>query len=324
MKKKILITGCAGFIGFHLAFNLIKNKDLEIYGLDNLNNYYDVDLKKKRINILKEKKNFHFTKVDLKNFKRLEKYFNKKNFFAVYHLAAQAGVRYSILNPKVYLDNNINAFYNVMYLSNKEKVKHFLFASTSSVYGSKNKFPLKEDMNTDKPMSFYAATKKCNEVMAYSYSHIFKMKITALRFFTVYGPLGRPDMALFKFANAIKNNKKLNLFNKGNHVRDFTYIDDVVHYLIKLLNKLPVNKENFQILNISNSSPKNLKKYLMTIEKKLEKKSKKNLLPLQKGDVLKTHGDNKKLIKIAGKLTPTSLEFGIGKYIDWFKKFYGR
>ena len=149
------------------------------------------------------------------------------------------------------------------------------------------------------------------------------MKITALRFFTVYGPLGRPDMALFKFANAIKNNKKLNLFNKGNHVRDFTYIDDVVHYLIKLLNKLPVNKENFQILNISNSSPKNLKKYLMTIEKKLEKKSKKNLLPLQKGDVLKTHGDNKKLIKIAGKLTPTSLEFGIGKYIDWFKKFYG-
>ena len=323
MKKKILITGCAGFIGFHLALNLSKNKNLEIYGLDNLNNYYDVNLKKKRINILSEKKNFHFTKIDLKKFTRLEKYFIKKNFFAVYHLAAQAGVRYSILNPKVYLDNNINAFYNVMYLSNKEKVKHFLFASTSSVYGSKNKFPLKETMNTDKPMSFYAATKKCNEVMAYSYSHIFKMKITALRFFTVYGPLGRPDMALYKFANAIKNNKKLNLFNKGNHVRDFTYIDDVVYYLIKLLNKLPNNEENFQILNISNSNPKNLKKYLDTIEKKLEKKSKKNLLPLQKGDVLKTHGDNKKLIKIAGKLKVTSLDLGIGKYIDWFKKFYG-
>ena len=323
MKKKILITGCAGFIGFHLALNLSKNKNLEIYGLDNLNNYYDIDLKKKRINILNEKKNFHFTKIDLKNFEGLKKYFTKKNFFAVYHLAAQAGVRYSILNPKVYLDNNINAFYNVMYLSNKIKVKHFLFASTSSVYGSKNKFPLKENMNTDKPMSFYAATKKCNEVMAYSYSHIFKMNITALRFFTVYGPLGCPDMALFKFANAIKENKKLDLFNKGNHVRDFTYIDDVVYYLIKLLNKLPKNEENFQILNISNSSPKNLKKYLTTIEKKLKKKSKKNLLPLQKGDVLKTHGDNKKLIKIAGKLKPTSLESGIGKYIDWFKKFYG-
>ncbi len=323
MKKKILITGCAGFIGFHLALNFSKNKNLEIYGLDNLNDYYDIDLKKKRINILNEKKNFHFTKIDLRKFTILEKYFIKKNFFAVYHLAAQAGVRYSILNPKVYLDNNINAFYNIMHLSNKKKVKHFLFASTSSVYGSKNKFPLKENMNTDKPMSFYAATKKCNEVMAYSYSHIFKMKITALRFFTVYGPLGRPDMALFKFANAIKNNKKLNLFNKGNHVRDFTYIDDVVHYLIKLLNRLPTNEENFQILNISNSSPKNLKKYLTTIEKKFKKRSKKNLLPLQKGDVLKTHGDNNKLIKIAGKLKPTSLESGIGKYIDWFKKFYG-
>lgn len=324
MKKKILVTGCAGFIGFHLANKFLEKSNIQVYGIDNLNDYYDVDLKKKRIQILKKKKNFKFTKIDLRKLNDLKKFFNNKKFFAVYHLAAQAGVRYSILNPKVYLDNNINAFYNIMYLSNKENVNHFLFASTSSVYGSKNKFPLKENMNTDKPMSFYAATKKCNEVMAYSFSHIFKMKITGLRFFTVYGPLGRPDMALYKFVKSIVDGKKLDLFNKGNHVRDFTFIDDVVNYLIKLLNKLPKNKENFQILNISNSVPKNLKKYLITIENKLEKKSKKNLLPMQKGDVLKTHGNNKKLVKIVGKIKPTSLEIGISRYIEWFKNFYGK
>ena len=323
MKKNILITGCAGFIGFHLANKFLENKNVKIYGIDNLNDYYDVDLKRKRIKILKTNSSFNFKKIDLRNFENLQKYFHNKKFYAVYHLAAQAGVRYSILNPKVYLENNISAFYNVMYLSNKQKVKHFLFASTSSVYGSKTQFPLKEKMNTDKPLSFYAATKKCNEVMAYSFSHIFKLKTTGLRFFTVYGPLGRPDMALYKFAKAISKNKKLELYNKGNHVRDFTFIDDVVFYLIKLLNKKPNNNENFQILNISNSLPKNLKIYLKIIEKNLNKKSKKKLLPLQKGDVLKTHGDNSVLVKKVGKLNPTSLEKGIKNYIHWFKDFYG-
>jgi len=322
MKKNILITGCAGFIGFHLATQILEIKDMRVYGIDNINDYYDVNLKKKRINILNKKKNFFFSKIDIKNYQKLQSFFSKKKIDVVYHLAAQAGVRYSILNPKNYLENNINGFYNILYLSNKKNVKHFLFASTSSVYGKKNKFPLKEEMNTDKPMSFYAATKKCNEVMAYSFSHLFKIKITALRFFTVYGPLGRPDMALFKFANSIIKGKKLKLFNKGNHVRDFTFINDVIYYLIKLLNKAPKNKENFQVLNISNSVPKNLKTYLQIIEKKLGKKSKKKLLPLQKGDVLKTHGDNRKLVNIAGKLKPTSLEIGIEKYINWFIKFY--
>ena len=239
MKKKkenILITGCAGFIGFHLSNTLIKSNKYNVYGIDNLNNYYSKKLKNHRLNILKKNKNFFkFSKADISNKTKLSSIFKKHKFHIVINLAAQAGVRYSIENPETYYKSNINGFFNILNCSLEQKVSHLLFASTSSVYGNTNKFPITENFTTDKPLSFYAATKKCNEVMAYSYSNIYKMPITAMRFFTVYGPLGRPDMSLFKFTKLIKENKKIDLFNNGNHVRDFTYVDDIVDGIYSLI-----------------------------------------------------------------------------------------
>ncbi|MDC3156881.1 NAD-dependent epimerase/dehydratase family protein, partial [Pelagibacteraceae bacterium] len=207
----ILITGCAGFIGYHISNHLIKNKKNNVYGIDNLNAYYDINLKKKRLSLLTKNSNFKFNKIDIKHYQKLENFFLKKKIKVIIHLAAQAGVRYSINSPRTYVDNNITGFFNILEISRKYKIKHLLFASSSSVYGSYNKLPLNEDMNTDKPDSFYAATKKCNEVMAYSYSNLYNIKITGLRFFTVYGPFGRPDMALFKFTQNIFNNKTIKL-----------------------------------------------------------------------------------------------------------------
>ena len=232
---KILITGCAGFIGYHLSKKLSLNND-KIFGIDNLNNYYDVDLKKKRLNNLSSK-NFSFSKIDIKDYKNLKKFFKKNRFDIVYHLAAQAGVRYSIFNPETYFENNLKGFFNILECCREFKIKNLIFASTSSVYGKQKKFPLKEKYLTDKPLSFYAATKKCNEIMAYSYSQIYNLKCTALRFFTVFGPFGRPDMALYKFSNSIVKNKNLELYNSGNHTRDFTYIDDVIIYLERFKKK---------------------------------------------------------------------------------------
>ena len=227
---KILVTGCAGFIGYHLCLKLLEKNKHKVYGLDNISNYYDVKLKNSRLKNLKEHPNkFYFHKIDIANFNKLKNNFKKNNYDYVIHLAAQAGVRASIQKPSQYVRSNLTGFFNILEISKIFKIKHLVFASTSSVYGSTKKFPLSEDNNTDKPLSFYAATKKSNELMAYSYSNIHKLPCTGLRLFTVYGPYGRPDMSLFKFTKAIFNSNKIDLFNRGDHVRDFTYIDDVVY-----------------------------------------------------------------------------------------------
>ncbi len=314
---KILITGCAGFIGYHLAKKLFLSND-KIFGIDNLNNYYDIDLKKKRLNNLKSK-NFFFYKIDIKNYKKLSKLFKKNKFDIVYHLAAQAGVRYSIKNPESYFDNNLKGFFNILECCRKFKVKNLIFASTSSVYGKQKKFPLKENYSTDRPISFYAATKKCNEIMAYSYSEIYKLKCTALRFFTVFGPFGRPDMALYKFSSSIVKNEKLELYNSGKHIRDFTFIDDVIIYLERFKNKKQSNY--FEVFNVCSNKPISLKKYLNYIEKNLGLKAKVKKLKLQQGDVVKTHGENKKIKKHLGNHIFKKIDVGIHRFIIWFKKY---
>jgi len=318
---KVLITGSSGFIGFHLA-NLLLKKKIEVLGIDNLNNYYDVELKKNRLNILKKNKNFIFYKFDLKNIDKLNEVVKKNKIKTIVHLAAQAGVRYSIENPKTYLKNNLEVFFNILEVSRNNKLKHLIFASTSSVYGENKNFPLKENEDTSKPLSFYAATKKSNEVMAHSYSYIFKLPCTALRFFTVYGPYGRPDMALFKFTKNIIDNKKIELFNNGNHFRDFTYIDDIISGIYSIIKKPSKNKTPFNIFNIGNGDSRKLKDYLHIIEKKLGRKALIKNLPLQKGDIIKTHSDIHSLNNFSNYKPKTKIEEGVGKFIDWFMKYY--
>lgn len=320
---KILITGCCGFIGFHLVLNLLNKKKYKVVGIDNLNSYYDLKIKKDRLKIMNKKSsNFHFKKIDITNKNGLKQVFSNYDFDCVINLAAQAGVRYSILNPTTYTDNNINGFFNILDLSKENSIKHLIFASTSSVYGSNDLFPLKEDTKTDKPLSFYAATKKSNEVMAYAYSNIYKMSITGLRFFTVYGPYGRPDMALFQFVDSIFKSKTISLYNKGDHIRDFTYITDVVNSVEKLINKPPKNKVPFDIFNIGCARPQTLKKFLSIIETCIGKKAKVKYLGLQKGDVYKTHASIKKLEKKIGYKPETKIEEGIKKFVDWYKDYY--
>ena len=320
---KILITGYAGFIGFHLVNKLIKNKNNYVVGIDNFNNYYDVNLKKKRNKILNKQsiKNFKGIKVDLNNIKKISYLFKKYKFDYVVHLAAQAGVRYSIKFPKKYFNSNIKGFFNILELCKEFRVKHLIIGSSSSVYGNSKKFPLSENNETNKPLSFYAATKKSNEVMSYSYSNIYKLPISALRFFTIYGPSGRPDMALFKFSDAINKNKIIKLYNKGDHYRDFTYIDDAIKNIIKII-KIPPKKDiPFRVINIANGKPEKLSLFIKLIEENLRKKSKVLLLPIQKGDVFKTHGDTKFLKKLVKNKTNTNIKFGVKKFIKWFKKY---
>ena len=315
----LLVTGAAGFIGFHLVKKLSQDKKNTVYGIDNLNDYYDINLKKERLSLLKKNSNFFFKKIDITNKKKLFTYCKTVKPKIIINLAAQAGVRYSIQNPETYLNNNVMGFFNILEISRILKIKHLIFASTSSVYGSNKKFPLNESMNTDKPLSFYAATKKSNEVMAYSYSNIYKVPITGVRFFTVYGPYGRPDMSLFKFSTNIISGKRINLFNNGKHVRDFTYIDDVVNSITKLIPNIPNGDIPYEIYNIGNGNPKKLSDFLNLIEKYLSKKSLVKNLPLQDGDVIKTHADISKL-KNKIKYSPeTNIEVGIKKFIDWIK-----
>ncbi len=320
--KNILITGCAGFIGFHTSLKFIQNKNFRIYGIDNLNNYYDVKLKKERLKILRKNDNFIFHKIDLCNYQILIKKLKKIKFYNIFHLAAQAGVRYSINHPEEYVKSNLIAFHNILELSKNLKAEHLFFASTSSVYGNSKKFPLKENFNTDNPMTFYAATKKSNEVTAYSYSNIYNIPMTGLRFFTVYGPYGRPDMALFKFTKNIFKNKKIEIYNNGNHYRDFTYVEDVANILVKLSINLNKKTKKYRILNIASSKPIKLKKFLKTIEDFTNKRFKYNLLPLQIGDVRKTHADNKNLLNVIGKFNFTTIEVGIPLFIKWYIDFY--
>ena len=318
---KILVTGSSGFIGFHLSNTLLK-KNYKVVGIDNHNKYYDVNLKKNRLKILKKYKNFTFCKFDLINKSKLNEIVKYHNIKIIIHLAAQAGVRYSIENPETYVKNNLEVFFNVLDISRQNNLKHLVFASTSSVYGESNNFPLKEKEDTSKPLSFYAATKKSNEVMAHSYSSIFKLPCTALRFFTVYGPYGRPDMALFKFTKNIKENKKIDLFNNGNHFRDFTYIDDIVSGIVSIISKPSKKRIPFDVFNIGNGNPRKLKDYLSIIEKKLGKKAKIKNLPLQKGDIIKTHSDIASLNNLTKYKPNTNIEKGVTKFIDWYLEYF--
>ncbi len=333
--KKILITGAAGFIGFHVTLNLLKSGK-KVVGIDNLNNYYDTNLKYSRLKILKKFKNFSFNKIDLLEEKKLEDIFKKNKIQKVINLAAQAGVRYSLINPRSYINSNIVGFFNLLDLSKKHKIKHFVYASTSSVYGALKKMPFKEKYSTDHPIQLYAATKKSNEVIAHAYSYIYNLPTTGLRFFTVYGPWGRPDMALFKFTKNILSNKKIEIFNYGNHSRDFTYIDDIVQGIIKSLKKIPKNNRNFdfknpnlaessapfEIYNIGNGKKVKLMKYIGEIEKYLKIKSKKKYVQIQQGDIKDTHANLSKInIKLGYKST-TSIKKGIKNFLDWYLDYY--
>jgi UDP-glucuronate 4-epimerase len=315
----ILITGAAGFIGSHLCNYLNKKKIDNIIAVDNLDPYYDVSLKKARIKLIN--KNVNFINLDLRNKQKLLNLFKKYKFKKVIHLAAQPGVRYSLTNPTTYFENNLLAFYNLIEFSRQFKVKHFIYASSSSVYGNIKKFPLKEEYSTNKPVSFYATTKKCNELIADSYFLNFNLNCTGLRFFTVYGPYGRPDMSLFKFVNAGISNKKINIFNNGKHVRDFTYIEDVVDAIYKIVKNKKKNISH-QIYNIAGGKPNSLKNYILEIEKILKKKIKKKNISLQKGDVIKTHADVTKLKKDYQFKAKHDLKRGLKKYIEWFKEYY--
>ena len=322
-KINILITGCAGFIGFHLCKKLVSSK-INIIGIDNLNKYYDLKLKKKRLTILKKFKNFSFYKEDIRNNNKLIKIFNKHTFTYVVHLAAQAGIRYSVQKPDLYFSNNLKGFFNILDASKNFKIKHLIFASSSSVYGDSLKFPIKENFNTDNPLSFYAATKKSNEVMAHAYANIYKLPLTCLRFFTVYGPYGRPDMALFKFCEAIKSSKKINLYNKGHHIRDFTYIDDAIISVTKIIKKIPNKKIPFAKYNIGSDKPIKLIKFLKIIENRLNLKARVKFLTFQKGDVLKTHASVKSLFNKIKYKPNTNINNGIKEYVNWFNIYYGK
>ena len=317
----ILVTGAAGFIGYHLTKKIL-NKNREVIGIDNINSYYDISLKKDRINNLKKNKKFSFYKVDLSSYKKLNNIVKKNKIKIIIHLAAQAGVRYSIKNPRTYFKSNLEGFFNILEVSRHNKIKHLIYASTSSVYGDSKKFPLNESDRTDQPLSFYAATKKSNEVMAHSYSYIYQLPSTGVRFFTVYGPFGRPDMALFKFTKNIIKNHPIELFNNGNHLRDFTYVDDIVNGIYSLINKQSKKNIPYEIFNIGNGTPKKLLDYLKYIEKNLKKTSKTKKLPLQAGDIVKTHSNINKLKKYTGYKPKTNIEIGITRFIEWYKDYY--
>ena len=323
MKKyKILVTGCAGFIGFHCCVSLFKKKHFQIIGIDNINSYYDQKLKKNRLNILKKNHEFKFFKIDITNEKKINDLFKKHKFSYVMHLAAQAGVKYSIKKPREYLLSNIHGFFNILDASRKFKINHLVYASSSSVYGDNQSFPLNENLQTDRPLSFYAATKKSNELMAYSFSNIYSLPTTGLRFFTVYGPWGRPDMALFKFTKSIINSKNITLFNNGKHIRDFTYIDDVINYISAILRKPSKAKIPYNIYNISSNDPKNLVDYLRQIETSLGKKTKIVKKSLQKGDIFKTHGNASSISKITKVKIKFDIKRGIKNFILWYKQYF--
>ena len=319
-NKKYLITGSAGFIGFHLSKKLLSGGSTVI-GVDNLNNYYDQNLKKNRNKILKKYKNYKFKKIDIKNYKKLESVFKKNKFECIINLAAQVGVRYSLINPKSYIDNNIIGFFNVIDLTKKYKVKDIIYASSSSIYGIQSKFPIKENFDTSNPTQLYAATKKSNEVIAASYSKLYNINTIGLRFFTVYGPWGRPDMAPIKFAKNIIKGKPIEVFNKGKHSRDFTFVDDIVDGIFKIIKKRKKVSKN-KIYNIGNGKKISLIEYIKLIEKNLNKKAKKKFLPLQKGDVIKTHSSTKLLKKDFGYISKTSVGNGVKKFISWYLSYY--
>ena len=317
----ILITGCSGFIGFHVCELLLKKK-WKVFGIDNLNNYYDVNLKKARLSILKKYTDFFFYKADIANKKKIEKIIKKNKIKYIIHLAAQAGVRNSITEPDKYFKSNILGFYNILNISKDNKINHLIFSSTSSVYGDSRRLPLNEKTNSDSPLSFYAATKKSNEVMAHSYSNIFKLPITVLRLFTVFGNYGRPDMAIHKFTENIRNNLKIDLYNKGKHFRDFTHIDKVTNVIEKLIYKPPSSKIPFELYNVASGNKTKITVLKKMIEKSLNKKSKVKYSDFKKGDVFQTHADINKINNKLKLRVDKNLQENIKKYVDWFEDFY--
>tara|TARA_Y100000817_G_C16838936_1_gene537100 strand:- start:179 stop:1186 length:1008 start_codon:yes stop_codon:yes gene_type:complete len=334
MKTKIFITGSSGFIGFHVAKKYL-DKGLKVHGLDSMNNYYDVNLKRSRLKILSKYKNFSFTKGNITNYKILSKTVSKFKPSIIIHLAAQAGVRYSIEKPKVYLESNIIGSYHILEVAKKIKIKHLIMASSSSIYGANKRFPFREIDRTDHQISFYAATKKSSESLAHSYSNLWNLPITILRFFTVYGPWGRPDMAYFKFTKNILKGKKIEIFNKGKMYRDYTYIDDITDGVYKLSSKIPKIKKNkkfkndslshvapIRILNIGNTKRINLLDFIYTLEKILGKKAKKKFMPMQKGDVQSTLSDTSLLRRITGYNPRTKYQKGIKKFLNWYLNYY--
>lgn len=331
-NNKILITGSAGFIGFHLSRQLLY-KGYEIFGLDSLNEYYEVKLKIDRNKILKKHSNYKFYKINIEDYKKLKKLIIKINPSIVIHLAAQAGVRYSVENPSVYFESNMKGTFNILDISRLINIEHLLIASTSSVYGSNKKFPFSENDKTDTQMSFYAASKKSCEIMAHSYSHIYNLPTTIFRFFTVYGPWGRPDMALFKFTKLILEDNFIEVYNYGKMKRDFTYVDDLVDAITKLKDKIPLKNKNlkfdsisniapFRIVNIGNNKTEGLMYFIKIIEKKLNKKAKIKFMDLQQGDVSKTVSDVSLLEKLIGPRLKTNIDIGVDKFIDWYIEYY--
>jgi UDP-glucuronate 4-epimerase len=328
---KVLITGAAGFIGHGLAHRLLAD-GYSVYGIDNLNAYYDVQLKHDRLKTLAEKENFTFQRVDIQDREAVFALFEQEGFDYVVHLAAQAGVRYSIENPFAYEDANLAGFLNILEACRWFAPKHLVFASSSSVYGANRKVPFSTADSVDYPVSLYAATKKANELMAHAYSHLYQIPTTGLRFFTVYGPWGRPDMAYFKFVDAIAKGKPIDVYNHGKMKRDFTYIDDVVEGVARVMVRPPTtvvdagasrSEAFYKVYNIGNHEPVELMRFIEVIEGAVGKRAEMNLLPMQPGDVLETYADVSDLMRDVGYAPSTTIEEGMGRFVDWYVGYYG-
>ena len=336
MGEKVLVTGAAGFIGYHLTKRLIERGD-QVVGIDNVNDYYDVNLKRARLAQLEGRPGFRFVKMSLEEREGLLRLFKEERFDKVVNLAAQAGVRYSLVNPYAYIDANIVGFINILEGCRHSNVRHLVFASSSSVYGANTSMPFSVHDNVDHPVSLYAATKKANELMAHTYSHLYKLPCTGLRFFTVYGPWGRPDMALFLFTKAIIEDRPIDVFNFGKMQRDFTYIDDIVEGVIRVIDRIAApnpawsgdasdpgtSSAPYRIYNIGNNNPVELMKFIEVLEDALGKKAKKNLLPLQQGDVPATYADVDDLMKDVGFKPDTPVDVGIRRFVEWYRGHYG-
>ena len=333
---KILVTGAAGFIGFHTCLKLVKQGH-EVYGIDNINDYYDPKLKFDRLNELGfnepkaklfknevQSANFNslrFSRIDLVDHESIDNLFKQEQFEVVCNLAAQAGVRYSIENPKAYIDSNIYGFLNILEGCRNHKVKHLVYASSSSVYGENKKVPFETTDNVDHPISLYAATKKSNELMAHTYGHLYGFKTTGLRFFTVYGAWGRPDMAYYLFAEAIANDQPIKVFNNGEMERDFTYIDDIVNGVTKIVEKNIDKREHYKIYNIGNNKTESLQDFITTIEQAIGKEAIKELYPMQQGDVPRTFADISSITEDYGYKPNTTINLGISKFIKWYNEY---